>query len=99
MKTKLLKKIRKRYTIIKIDELASNACNFYKDAKNEYGFPFFVLRDNKNNWELLSQCSKDFKEARENLCKWIISDYSEKFRHKDEVSSKVWWVNKKRNKF
>jgi len=94
MKTRLLKKVRKRYTITKIDELASNAGNVYEAVKEEYGVPFYVLDDAQDGFGIHTKFFKTFDEAREKLCKCIASDYREKFRHKDEKSSKVWWAGK-----
>ena len=91
MKTKLLKKIRKRYSITRIDELASNAGNVYVGAKHYHGLPFYVLEDAKDDWDIDRKFFKTFEEAREMLCEWIIFDYGEKFRHKPEKSTKVWW--------
>ena len=47
MKTRLLKKIRKRYSITKVEELASDACSEYRNAKEEFGMPFYVLEDSE----------------------------------------------------
>lgn len=97
MKTRLLKKIRKRYTITIIEELASNECDFYKSAKKEYGLPFFVLEDNKDPLGMFTEHFKTFEEAKERLYRCIIANYNEKFRHKDGHYSKVWWINKETN--
>lgn len=90
MNVKLLKQIRKRYTITKIEKLASNANGIYRTAKYTYGLPFFVLTD--NNSDIRIEFSNNISGAKEKLHDWILSDYSEMFRHKDEESSKVWWV-------
>lgn len=94
MKVKLLKKIRKRYKITKVEVNASNAGNVYKAVEKEFGLPFYVLEDSFDDWGLYTKFFKSFEEAREKLSKWIVNDYGEKFRHKDQKSSKVWWVFK-----
>lgn len=88
MKTRLLKKIRKRYSITKVEELASDACSEYRNAKVEFGMPFYVLEDSE--W-FTGEIYKSFDEAKDRLSKWIIKDYGEQFRHKPEKSTKVWW--------
>jgi len=96
MKTRLLKRIRKRYAITKVDKLASDACHPHTAAKSVYGLPFYVLEDDEDKYGFFTKYFKTFEEARKKLCQWIIIDYGEKFRHKDEVSSRAWWVNKKK---
>lgn len=95
MKVKLLKKVRKRYSIARIDELASNAGNVYKGMGKSLGLPFFVLEDQNDSFGYQTEFFKTFEEARDKIIEWVISDYGEKFRHKDEVSEKVWYVGKK----
>ena len=94
MKVKLLKKIRKRYIITKVEENASNAGDVYKAVEKEFGLPFYVLEDSYDDWGLYTKFFKSFEEARDKLVKWIINDYKEDFRHKDQKSSKAWWVSK-----
>lgn len=94
MKVKLLRKIRKRYKITKIDENASNVSDSYKAVEAEFGLPFYVLQDTHDKWEFYTICFKTFDEARDKLSKWIVSDYGEDFRHKEQKSSVVWWVKK-----
>ena len=91
MKTKLLKKIRKRFTITKVHQLASNACPTYKAAEEEFGLPFFVLTDKEDAFGLFTRFYGTYEESVEKLNVWIISSYGEKFRHKDSKESKVWW--------
>ena len=94
MKVKLLKKIRKRYSITRVDELASNPSDLHIYAKKECGLPFYLLKVTETLLDFHVEVFKTFEEARNKLCKWIISDYGEKFRHRDQKSSKVWWVKK-----
>lgn len=94
MKTRLLKKVRKRYYITRVDELASNVGEVYRRIYDQYGLPFYVLSDSEDSFGIYTRFFKTYDNAREKLCEWIISDYGEKFRHKDEKSTKVWWSNK-----
>lgn len=91
MKTRLLKKIRKRYKIIRIDEIASDANPTLTAMKRVYSVPFYKLSDGDDDYGICTEFFKTFEEARERLCEWIICDYEEKFRHRDEKSSKVWY--------
>lgn len=100
MQTKLLKQIRKRYKITRVDKNASDANSFLRFAEDEYGLPFFILEDNYDSWGVRSKLSKTFDEAIESLQSFIIKDYGEKFRHKEGKSTLVWWASKKmRNNF
>lgn len=94
MKTRLLKKIRKRYTITRIDEIASNACSSFRDAKKLLGLPFYVLEDSADEYGSRTDLFGDIKKAKKKLCMWIDIDYSESFRHREQISHKVWWNNK-----
>jgi hypothetical protein len=89
MKTKLLKKIRKRLSIIRIDKLASDAGETLQDNAKIFGMPFFQFKDSWDSWGYYSRCFRTFEEAKEFLWKYIIKEYSEKFRHEDKKSTKV----------
>ena len=95
MKIKLLKKIRKRYEIIKVDDIGSDASEYYFKMKNVLGLPFYVLHDTEddiqNMFDEYKHYFSDYNDAYSLLVDWINDAYSEQFRHKDEVSSKVWW--------
>ena len=92
MKAKLLKKIRKRYSIIKHNKLASNPTMEENNAESEFGLPFYALQDHEiRNSIIFTKYFKSFEEARERLDKWIISDYGEKYRHKEAVTQKLWY--------
>lgn len=93
MKVKLLRKVRKRYKITRIDENSSNVGGVYKSIENDLGLPFFVLEDNRYIG-IYTKFFKTFEEARLKLSDWILHDYKEKFRHKDEKSTVVWWSSK-----
>jgi hypothetical protein len=98
MKAKLLKKVRKRYSIVRIDELSSNPTEMELWAVKHRGLPFYRLTD-------YNDCAiKYFKTEEESITVlklWIIADYGEKFRHKDTKQTKVWYSEqvKKKRKF
>lgn len=92
MKTKLLKKIRKRFSIIKVDELGSSPCCFYEKCYKKYGLPFFYIQDKELRF--FSEYEDGFKtieDAMDALSKTIVNIYSESFRHKDDICSIVWY--------
>lgn len=91
MKTKLLKEVRKRYSIVRVDEIASNAGDDYKYAKEIYGVPFYELRDTHDAFGFRTCFFDDFNKATAKICEWVVSDYAEKFGRKKVKSSKVWW--------
>ena len=93
MKTRLLKKIRKRYSITRVDWPDSNN-NVFKAAASLYGLPFFILEDKRSEFSIHDMFYKTFEEAYAQLCKTVLEDYAEKFRHVEGKSTKVWW-NKK----
>jgi len=94
MKTKLLKKIRRRFEIFEISELPSNANEFFIDYERRWGLPFYQLKD-KNNSFLLGQIVvfRTFHDAKDEILKIVLREYSEKFRHRDGMITKVWYTN------
>jgi hypothetical protein len=101
MKVKLLKKIRKRYSITRIDTLASNEGEIYSWYAINWGLPFFVLDDNEDCFGVRTKFYKTYDSTRAKLCKWIIADYTDKFRYIDGKQTKVWYSEpiKKKRKF
>ena len=95
MKVKLLKKVRKRYSITRVDELASNAGECYCHIAKSYGLPFFVLNDNEDCFGWRDGYYKTLDEAITRLSKVIQKDYGEKFRHSDGKQTKVWYQEPK----
>lgn len=95
MKVKLLKKVRKSYTIIRVDKLASNSGDVYPIIAERKGLPFFVLIDNEECFGCRTRYYKTFDEAKANLWLWILHAYGEKFRHKDGKEIKVWYTEPK----
>lgn len=102
MKTKLLKKIRKRFSITRIDVLASDADAIKVDAKKKYGLPFFYIEDkfcdNDPSRSVIyyylykhKMTHKTYNEALDTLISMIHNYYYENFKHKNEVNQKVWW--------
>ena len=94
MKVKLLKKVRKRYEIIKVSELGSDLPDYMKDYFLYVGLPCYHVIDKDTSWSFsrnLILC-KTKELALTQLSEWILEDYSEQFRHKDGKVEKVWWT-------
>lgn len=95
MKTKLLKKIRKRYTIEQIDETSHSY-----DELTKFVYPIFILTDTEASEESFHRKKIYYKyeDAYDNLCKWIIESYGRDYRKENEKPKKVWWNNKQKIK-
>jgi len=91
MKVKLLKKIRKRYVITRIDELASNASSTKIDAKNKLGLPLYCLSDRNGTWLKGNIYTNTIDNAKIVLLEWIRYDYYEKIKHSDGKATKIWY--------
>jgi hypothetical protein len=103
MKVKLLKKIRKRFSIIKVEELSSNPTYYDLVREAKLGLPYYVVDDNEfdtlqkdifSTFAPLQGVYKTHEKAINALHRNIVSLYSEKFRHKDSKETKVWWIKK-----
>lgn len=90
MKTKLLRKVRKRFEIVKYDEIASNSGWFLTEAKEGLGLPFYVFYDN-DSLGYNPIANKDYNVVYNYLVKVIVDTYKEKFRHKDSIKTKIWY--------
>jgi hypothetical protein len=102
MKTRLLKKVRKRYTIvkIKIEDWMWGEYDKYSHilSRRGNGFSFkLVDSQDQSNWNLdFSTYHSTYKEALDRLIKDIVFDYkhTSKRRNPKPVIEKVWY-NKK----
>jgi hypothetical protein len=92
MKTKLLKKVRKNFEIIRIDKLASNAEEYKICATKKLGLPFFIVY-NKSHIDSYRYgiVFKTFQEAKNYILNIILITYKEKFKHDDGKQEKVWY--------
>jgi len=93
MKTKLLKEVRKRFSIVRYDSLATNANTVEISAFRRYGFPFFVVEiDKEDGWPFCRFLFYgSYSESYESMQKEIHSCYFERFKHKDAKTTKLWW--------
>jgi hypothetical protein len=96
MKVKLLKQIRKRYTITHYPDGVYWGDNWHQG-------PYTVLYDNNKNWRYFtSHEPKDiaFKKFKGIMMEWIESDYKTSRKRKYVKVEKLWYKNvKKENVF
>lgn len=91
MKTKLLKKVRRRYSITRIDSLATNASCVLTANSAKFGFPFYVVNDHNHLCLMRSMCHKTYNQCIESLLDMIVHDYSDIVGRTKADSTKVWW--------
>lgn len=92
MKTKLLKRVRKRYVIEKIITPPNVSC-LVRDYYETYNCPFYILKDNDDNWRFVP--SLDLSLLQNRLMSWIFSDYSSKRKKYKKGNREVIWYNNK----
>lgn len=96
MKVKLLKKIRKEFSIERIDKLGSGDGEVMEAIADELGLPFYLVSYPDSKYAFY--CTNTFatlKEAKERVMQKIMSRYKDKFRGTKRKSTKVWWTNDK----
>ena len=98
MKVKLLKKIRKRFEIIRIDELSTNPTSAALIAcYRNHGLPMFYVKDNEDSMDMwlwthsYDRYTKTKEEALDLIKQRIHNLYFEQFKHKEGKSEKVWY--------
>lgn len=91
MKTKLLKKVRRRYFITKINSLSLSEGEVLLAISNEFGFPFYIVGDNRSVLGLRDKYYKTYNECIESLLEMIVHDYSDAVGRTKTTSTKVWW--------
>ena len=93
MKTKLLKKVRKEYTIIKISSYSNVANSTWKGYCKDMGFPFFYVKDLLDDWGFRNRGFREYKAATSYLLKVIMVDYAGKRKRITKAKEeKVWHV-------
>jgi hypothetical protein len=91
MKTKLLKKIRKRYQIIKITQLAFDDDQGLKNFVRRNKLPIYQLIDNKSMYLRSENYFAEYDDAYKKLQKWINEDYYHKIKSTSRKQKKVWY--------
>ena len=92
MKVKLLKKIRKRYEITKVEELGTDPGRNYKWGAENFGLPFYMLWDTTDHYaqpEFFRDGELDV--ALERLMVWIRHNYAHKVKKMETKTKKAWY--------
>jgi hypothetical protein len=93
MKTKLLKIVRERYSITKIDKLEMNPNDAMLSYKKKFGLPFYILTDHKVK-KYIQPVDYKYETLLNILSDWIRTDYLHKMKKKksrERVVTKVWF--------
>ena len=94
MKTKLLRKVRKRYVIIKYDKLDYNTDTWLLESAKKFGLPFYLVEDLEDSYRI-ETVHQNFEDAMARIVELIRSDYGYKFNHSNRNGcKKVWYLNK-----
>ena len=90
MKTRLLKKVRKRFSIKKVTDIGTRPSSKYIYGKEQFGLPFYLIEDNSGY--ILSEwvCAGDKDSALNILQDMIVKVYHEKFRGREAKTEKIW---------
>lgn len=92
MKTKLLKKVRKRYTILKICSYANTANPSWKSYCDSIGMPFYYVKDLDSTCGFRNRGYCLYEDAFSYLQRIIHADYYEnKKRIIPAKIEKVWY--------
>ena len=96
MKVKLLKKVRKRFVINRIDSLSNASMRegdrLDVDFAKRNGFPFYEVFDKEDGFGYSYELFKTEIEAKEELIAQIISCYRRYYNKKDN-KTKIWHTN------
>jgi len=102
MKVKLLKKVRKRYEIVRIDQLSNKpekSLGMFElvwqrclnECKKRHGIPFYVAKDN-DQLNAFYCGHKEYDQVLEELRTKIRFDYAPKIKQQKEISVKLWHI-------
>jgi len=96
MKVKLLKKVRKRFIINRIDSLSNSSMRIEDrvdvDFAKRNGFPFYEVIDKEDGYGFRYRVFKSEKEAKGRLMEMIHSNYARDHEKKDK-KTKIWYTN------
>ena len=90
MKTKLLKKIRKRFVIEKYTYVHPNENVCLDIIKEDLGLPFFLLTDKEDYFYTLG--FKNINDAKNEILKYMRKYYSSASKNVRSKSKKVWYL-------
>ena len=91
MKTRLLRKVRNRFSIIKVIERPSDPKHFINQNIKSIKVPFFYLTDKKDVLNLKMRVSKNYETLRLDLLNIIRNEYTHVVKKNNGKITKVWW--------
>ena len=94
MKVKLLKKIRKKYTIIEVVDVPKNMekdFTFFSYLCSHYETPFYVVKDEKSWVTTYVVGAQTLSECKSKLLKIIRNKYSNNRFNEKRVTYKTLW--------
>ena len=91
MKTRLLKRVRKRFVIKKITDIGTQPTPLHKHGAKEFGLPFYTIKDDNGSIFAKSACAGDYDSALNILQSMVVDEYHEKFRGRKAKSETVWY--------
>jgi len=99
MKTKLLRKVRNRYSITRCDKPSNIEGSTLHDIAKEIGCPFYFIEDTHDygsHWvnNKQTRLAKTMSAAMGKLIEKVHNDYFCKIKYKEEVTRKVWHTTK-----
>ena len=87
MKTRLLKKVRKRFEIRRIDKIPLRPDFFIKWASERWSLPFYQIIDKNDDIGINNLYCTDKKTALEEICFILRKEYKSKSK---QQNTKVW---------
>jgi hypothetical protein len=95
MKTKLLRKVRRRYVIEMVITPPNVPC-LMREYYTTYNKPFYILIDRCDDWRSIP--SLDLTLLQDKLMSWIFSDYGSARKRYRKGERELIWHNNKTNK-
>jgi len=99
MKVKLLKKIRKRYSIVRYDDIGTSPSDWIKECKDKIGVPFYVLYDKQTSLGLRNTASFEYSYLVKRIGDYVRRDYTHKIKNRRQKTEKVWYTSNQNTLF
>ncbi len=90
MKVKLLKRVRKRFSIEKVTDIGTQPTSLHRYGERNFGLPFYTIKDNGGSMFAESDCAGNMDSALNILQSMIVKAYHEKFRGRKAKTEKIW---------
>lgn len=90
MKAKLLKRIRKQYSIVRYDYIGSDATEFEVFASREVGLPFYILFEDGYSFGCLNVWDKEKQPLIDTILKRVRKKWRTKLKPTKTKCQQVW---------